>query len=145
MVARLFALLLDVQPIEVHKWFLAIYVDAVDCVTLPNVLGMSQCADGGVMSSKPYVATGRYIQRMSNYCVGCRFDPTQTLGDRACPFATLYWDFLMRHQKLLRANCRMGFQVRTLGRLSRDDTAAIRKRAGALRDALAAEAQRYAR
>jgi len=145
MVAGLFALLLGVEPFEVHKWFLAIYVDAVDWVTLPNVLGMSQFADGGVMSSKPYAATGRYIQRMSNYCVACRFDPARSLGDGACPFTTLYWDFLMRHEKLLRANRRMGFQVRNLGRLGRDDKAAIRKQAGVLRDGLAAEARRYAR
>ncbi len=145
MVAGLFAQLLGVQPFEVHKWFLAIYVDAVDWVTLPNVLGMSQFADGGMMSSKPYVATGRYIQRMSNYCLGCRFDPSKSLGDSACPFTTLYWDFLMRHEKRLRANRRTGFQVRNLGRLSRDDRAAIRKQAGALRDALAAEARRYPR
>jgi len=144
MVAGLFALLLGVEPFEVHKWFLAIYVDAVDWVTLPNVLGMSQFADGGMLSSKPYVATGRYIQRMSNYCVGCRFDPAKSLGDHACPFTTLYWDFLMRHEKLLRANRRMGFQVRNLDRLSRDDRRAIRKQAGALRDTLAAEARRYA-
>ena len=145
MVAGLFAQLLGVHPFEVHKWFLAIYVDALDWVTLPNVLGMSQFADGGVMSSKPYAATGRYIQRMSNYCVGCRFDPAKSLGDDACPFTTLYWDFLMRHEKRLRANLRMGFQVRNLSRLARDDRAAIRRQAGALRDALAAEARRYPR
>ena len=145
MVAGLFALLLGVEPFEVHKWFLAVYVDAVDWVTLPNVLGMSQFADGGVMSSKPYAATGRYIQRMSNYCVGCRFDPAQSLGDDACPFTTLYWDFLVRHEKLLRANRRMGFQVHNLGRLGRDERAAIRRQAYALRDALAAEARRYSR
>jgi len=106
---------------------------------------MSQFADGGVMSSKPYVATGRYIQRMSNYCVGCRFDPAKSLGDDACPFTTLYWDFLMRHETPLRANRRMGFQVRNLGRLNRGDRAVIRKQADALRDTLAAEARRYAR
>jgi len=145
MVAGLFAQLLGVQPFEVHKWFLAIYVDAVDWVTLPNVLGMSQFADGGLMSSKPYAATGRYIQRMSNYCVGCRFDPAKSLGEDACPFTTLYWDFLMRHERPLRANRRMGFQMRNLDRLSRDDKAAIRKQADALRDALAAEPQRYVR
>jgi len=145
MVAGLFALLLGVEPFEVHKWFLAIYVDAVDWVTLPNVLGMSQFADGGLMSSKPYVATGSYIQRMSDYCTGCRFNPAASLGGYACPFTTLYWDFLMRHEKLLRANHRMGFQVRNLSRLARADKAAIRKQAGALRDALAAEARRTAR
>ncbi|HPD17659.1 MAG TPA: cryptochrome/photolyase family protein [Planctomycetota bacterium] len=145
MVAGLFAQLLGVHPFEVHKWFLAVYVDAVDWVTLPNVLGMSQFADGGVMSSKPYVATGRYIQRMSNYCLGCRFDPARPLGHHACPFTTLYWDFLARHEKRLRANRRMGFQVRNLDRLSRDDRAAIRRQAGALRDVLAAEVRRYGR
>lgn len=100
---------------------------------LPNTLGMSQYADGGLMASKPYVATGKYIQRMSPYCHGCRYDPAQRTGDTACPFTTLYWDFLMRHEALLAANPRMALQVKNLTRLSDAQRQAIRERAAAIR------------
>ena len=81
MVTGLYALLLGVQPKQVHAWYLAVYVDAVEWVELPNTLGMSQYADGGLMGSKPYVATGKYIQRMSPHCSGCRYHPAQRVGD----------------------------------------------------------------
>jgi len=118
MVTGLYALLLGVDPEEVHRWYLAVYVDAVEWVELPNTLGMSQFGDGGIMASKPYVATGKYIQRMSNYCAHCPKDPTQATGENACPFTTLYWDFLDRHQDTLRGNPRMTMQLRNLDRLS---------------------------
>jgi deoxyribodipyrimidine photolyase-related protein len=133
MVTGLYALLLGVDPRRVHEWYLAVYVDAVEWVELPNTLGMSQYADGGVMASKPYAATGKYIQRMSNACAGCRFDPAQATGERACPFTTLYWDFLDRHRTLLAANQRMALQVKNLARLPAAKLAEIRAQAAALR------------
>jgi deoxyribodipyrimidine photolyase-related protein len=133
MVAGLYALMLGVQPRQVHAWYLAVYVDAVEWVELPNTLGMSQYADGGLMGSKPYIATGKYIQRMSPYCRGCRYDPAQRLGDTACPFTTLYWDFLMRHEAMLLRNPRMSLQVKNLARVSEAERQAIADRAAALR------------
>jgi len=133
MVTGLYSLLLGVRPQGVHEWYLAVYVDAIEWVELPNTLGMSQYADGGVMASKPYVASGKYIQRMSNYCDGCKFDPARSTGGHACPFTTLYWDFLLRHERTLKGNPRMVMQLRNLSRLDEKTRAAIRKQAGALR------------
>lgn len=129
MVAGLFALLAGVDPRRVHEWYLAIYVDAVEWVELPNVLGMSQFADGGRMASKPYAATGKYIARMSNYCQGCRFDPAKRTGERACPFTVMYWDFLMRHQGRLQRVPRMEMQLRNLVRIEPAEKKEIRKKA----------------
>ncbi|MFN3495008.1 MAG: cryptochrome/photolyase family protein [Hydrogenophaga sp.] len=125
MVTGLYALLLGVKPQAVHRWYLSVYVDAVEWVELPNTLGMSQFGDGGLMASKPYVATGKYIQRMSNHCKGCRFDPAQSTGNDACPFTTLYWDFLARHEAVLRKNPRMAMQMKNLDRLDVEARAAI--------------------
>ena len=134
MVTGLFALMYGVQPQQVHAWYLAVYVDAVEWVELPNTLGMSQYADGGLMASKPYVATGKYIQRMSPHCKGCRYDPALRTGEKACPFTTLYWDFLMRHEATLAANPRMALQVKNLARLDEAQKLAIRERAAAIRN-----------
>ncbi|RMH08831.1 MAG: cryptochrome/photolyase family protein [Armatimonadetes bacterium] len=133
MVTGLYALLLGVHPKQVHAWYLAIYVDAVEWVELPNVYGMSQFADGGLMASKPYIASGKYLQRMSNYCASCRYKPDQATGDDACPFTTLYWDFLMRHESAFANHPRLGQQIRNLRRLSEADKQAIRRQAAALR------------
>ncbi len=133
MVTGLYTLMLGVRPQQVHAWYLAVYVDAVEWVELPNTLGMSQYADGGVMASKPYVATGKYIQRMSPHCKGCRYDPAQRSGDTACPYTTLYWDFLLRHEKRLAKNARMALQVKNVARLTPADRAAITERSAALR------------
>jgi deoxyribodipyrimidine photolyase-related protein len=102
-------------------------------VELPNTLGMSQYGDGGVMASKPYVATGKYIQRMSNYCSECRYDPAEAVGEDACPFTTLYWDYLLRHETLLRGNQRMTMQLKNLARLSPERRAAIQERAAVIK------------
>ncbi|NNF07377.1 MAG: cryptochrome/photolyase family protein [Candidatus Eisenbacteria bacterium] len=133
MVTGLFALLLGVRPKEVHEWYLAMYVDAVAWVEIPNTIGMSQYADGGLMASKPYVATGKYIQRMSNYCNDCPYIPAEAVGENACPFTTLYWDFLDRNQPSLSSNQRMGLQLRNLDRLDASRIQAIRKQAKSIR------------
>ncbi len=135
MVTGLYLLLLGVRPQEAHQWYLSVYVDAVEWVELPNTLGMSQYGDGGIMASKPYIASGKYIQRMGNFCKGCRYDPGESTGPTACPYTTLYWDFLMRHEAMLAGNPRMGMQVRNLARLAQDKREAIATQAQALRDA----------
>ena len=133
MVTGLYAQLLGVDPRQVHEWYLAVYVDAVEWVELPNVLGMSQFADGGIMASKPYVATGKYIDRMSNYCGTCRFKPDLRVGDDACPFTTLYWDFLARHEERFARHPRMALQVKNLTRIPEEERAGIPSRAEAIR------------
>jgi deoxyribodipyrimidine photolyase-related protein len=133
MVTGLYALMLGVEPQQVHAWYLAVYVDAVEWVELPNTLGMGQYADGGVMGSKPYIATGKYIQRMSPHCTGCRYDPAQRSGDNACPYTTLYWDFLMRHETALAKNPRMALQVKNVARLTVAQKLAVNERAAAIR------------
>ncbi len=134
MVTGLFALLYGVEPKQVHAWYLSVNVDAVEWVELPNTVGMGQYADGGLMGSKPYIATGKYIERMGGgYCAGCSYDPAQREGERACPFTTLYWDFLMRHEALLAAHPRMALQVKNLARLGDAERQAVAERAGAIR------------
>ncbi len=134
MVTGLFALLLGVHPRRVHEWYLAVYVDAVEWVELPNTLGMSQFADGGIMASKPYAATGKYIQRMSNYCAHCPHDPAEATGPNACPFTTLYWDFLLRHEAKLTRVGRMDMQLRNLVRIEPARKAAILTQAQQIKD-----------
>lgn len=131
MVTGLFALLLGVDPKQVHEWYLAVYVDAVEWVELPNTLGMSQFGDGGIMASKPYAATGKYIDRMSNYCKHCPHKP------ESCAFTTLYWDFLMRNEQKLTRVGRMDMQLRNLVRISEDRKNEIRKEAQALKERFA--------
>ena len=133
MVTGLFALLYGAQPRQVHGWYLSVYVDAVEWVELPNSLGMSQYADGGLLASKPYIATGRYIERMSDHCRGCRFDPGQRTGERACPFTTLYWDFLIRHEARFAKHPRLALQVKNLARIEPAERSAIVARAHEVR------------
>ncbi len=133
MVTGLYALLLGVEPKQVHQWYLGVYVDAVEWVELPNTLGMSQFADGGLMASKPYVASGKYIDRMSNHCKGCRFNPAESTGETACPFTTLYWDYLNRHADMLAKNPRMLMQLKNLNRLTPAQREAIGTQAQSLR------------
>ncbi|WP_058557544.1 cryptochrome/photolyase family protein [Thiohalocapsa sp. ML1] len=137
MVTGLFALLLGVEPRQVHAWYLAMFVDAVEWVEAPNTLGMSQYADGGLLASKPYAASGAYIRRMSNYCDGCRYDPKQAVGAAACPFTTLFWDFLARHRERFARHPRMPLMWRSLERLPPERVVAIQAQASTLRAALA--------
>lgn len=138
MVAGLFALLYGADPRRVNDWFVALYVDSVDWVTLPNVQGMSQYADGGILGTKPYIASGRYVDRQSDYCSRCRFDPKKASGEDACPFTTLYWEFLDRHRERLSGIRRMRFQVANLDRKADEEVAAIRARARRVREAVRA-------
>jgi len=134
MVLGLYAMLLGVDPYRVHEWHLAMYADAIDWVSLPNVLGMSQYGDGGLVGTKPYAASGAYIDRMSDYCKECRFSPKKATGEDGCPITTLYWDFLARHRDRLDDNRRMNFQLKNVDRKDRDELDAIRERARELRD-----------
>jgi deoxyribodipyrimidine photolyase-related protein len=113
----------------VHEWYLAVYADAYEWVELPNTLGMSQFADGGLLGSKPYAASGNYINKMSDYCRSCRFDVKKRTGPGACPFNALYWDFLDRHAETLAANPRMSQIYATWRRFPKEEQAAVRQEA----------------
>jgi deoxyribodipyrimidine photolyase-related protein len=125
------AMLHGVDPWELTDWMWSSFVDGAEWVMLPNVIGMSQWADGGMMATKPYAAGGNYIDTMSDYCGSCRYDRKQRVGDDACPFTTLYWDFLARHHDVLVKNPRIARQVRASERLS--DLPAVRERAVVVR------------
>ena len=126
MVTGNFALLCDIAPYEIEEWYLAVYADAYDWVELPNVHGMVMFADGGVLASKPYAASGAYINRMSDYCKGCQYDVKQRTGDKACPFNYLYWNFMMTHAQQLAKNPRMAMPYRTLSKFSDKEQMAIK-------------------
>ena len=120
MVTGNFALLAGIDPGQVAEWYLEVYADAFERVEAPNVVGMSQFADGGVIASKPYVSSGAYINRMSDYCKGCAYKVSQKTGEGACPFNTLYWHFLDRHRDRFSGNARMGNMYRTWDRMDED-------------------------
>lgn len=130
MVTGIFALMAEVSPKLVEDWYLAVYIDAVDWVELPNVAGMALYANGGRFTSKPYIASGQYIKRMSNYCAGCRYKPDVKTGATACPVTTLYWYFLDKHEKTLLANPRTALMAKNIGKLAPDVRAALRTQAG---------------
>lgn len=125
MVLGNFALLAGIEPRQVEEWYLIVYADAYDWVELPNVHGMVLWADGGVMGSKPYAASGAYIDRMSDYCANCVFDVKRKVGERACPFNYLYWDFLIRNEQRLKGNPRLTMPYRTLDRMNDERRAEI--------------------
>jgi deoxyribodipyrimidine photolyase-related protein len=136
MVTGNFALLSGVHPRAVSDWYLGMYVDAVDWATLPNTLGMAMHADGGVVGTKPYAASGKYISRMSNYCDECRYDVNERTGETACPFNTLYWDFLIRHRERFRSNNRMAMMLKHVDRMTQAQRVEITVSAGSLREDL---------
>lgn len=113
-----FALLAGIAPDAINDWYMVVYADAYEWVELPNTHGMAIYADGGIMASKPYAASGAYINKMSNHCSGCRYQVKQKAGPDACPFNYLYWDFLMRNREALKDNHRMGMIFKTLDRMS---------------------------
>lgn len=136
MVTGNFALLIGADPKQVHLWYLEIYLDAYEWVELPNTLGMSQFGDGGLLGSKPYVSSGAYINRMSDYCRHCRYDVNRRTGEDACPFNALYWHFLDRHRAKLGDNRRLAMPYRTWDRQSDEERAATRAQADAFLAAL---------
>ncbi|MEM1060849.1 MAG: cryptochrome/photolyase family protein, partial [Planctomycetota bacterium] len=128
------AMMYGADPYAFHEWHMAMYVDAIDWVSLPNTLGMSQYGDGGVVGTKPYCSTGKYVDRMSNYCKGCRYKPGKAVGDDACPFTTLYWDFLARNETKLKGNNRMALQLKNVVRKrEKGELGEIRDQADTLR------------
>jgi deoxyribodipyrimidine photolyase-related protein len=125
MVLGNFALLAGLDPHEVNEWYLVVYADAYEWVEMPNVSGMILYADGGVLASKPYAASGAYINRMSDYCKKCSYKVTKKNGPEACPFNYLYWDFFLRHEKKFQSNPRLAFTTRTLKAMDDEKREAI--------------------
>lgn len=131
MITGNFALIAGLRPQDVHEWYLSVYADAYEWVELPNTLGMALHADGGIVASKPYAASGNYINRMSNFCKGCAYDPKVTVGTDACPFNALYWDFMARHRDRFAGNPRMPYVYATWDKMGETKKAAIKAQATA--------------
>lgn len=129
MVTGNFTLLAGIDPNEVDAWYLGIYADALEWVQLPNTRGMSQFADGGIVGTKPYVSSANYINKMSNYCSGCAYSYKDRIGDDACPFNSLYWNFLISQRKKLENNPRIGMGYRLIDAMSDKEIAEIEKQA----------------
>jgi deoxyribodipyrimidine photolyase-related protein len=139
MVTGNLAMLLGVHPDAVDDWYMVVFADAYEWVEMPNTRGMATFADGGIVGSKPYAASGAYIDRMSDYCRSCRYDVKARLGDNACPFNALYWDFIDRHARALAGNGRMSMPLRALDKMTAADRDAFRSRALSLRQAMGVE------
>jgi deoxyribodipyrimidine photolyase-related protein len=131
MVLANYGLIAGLDPQAFTAWFHRMFIDGYDWVMQTNVIGMGLFADGGLLASKPYAASGNYINRMSTYCKGCRYSPKQRTGPTACPFNALYWDFLARHVDVLHTNPRMALVIRQLDRIPADELGAIRATASA--------------
>ncbi|WP_291295243.1 cryptochrome/photolyase family protein [Elioraea sp.] len=137
MVTGNFALLAGIDPAAINEWYLAVYADAFEWVELPNTHGMAIHADGGIMASKPYAASGKYIDRMSDHCGTCRYTVADATGPRACPFNSLYWDFLARHRTRFEGNPRMAQMYRTMDRMAPEKVTAMRRQAREFLDSVA--------
>lgn len=138
MITGNFALLAGLHPDAVDAWYLAVYADAYEWVEMPNTRGMALHADGGIVGSKPYAASGAYIDRMGDHCRGCHYDVKTAIGPRACPFNALYWDFIARHAERFEANPRMAMPVRTLAKMAPAKVAGLRHQAATFLAALEA-------
>ena len=130
MITGMFGVTAQISPQAMCDWYLAVYVDAVEWVELPNVAGMALFANGGRFTSKPYVASGAYVKRMSNYCSGCKYEPETRVGAAACPLTTLYWNFLDKHEATFGSNPRTALMVKNLQRMTPELRAQVRERAG---------------
>ncbi len=136
MVTGNFALIAGIDPQAVNEWYWLAYADAYEWVVTPNVLGLSLYADGGLVATKPYAASANYINKMSNCCSHCAYDPRQTVGDKACPFNSLYWDFLARNAEKFMKNPRMNMVIAMLDRRDRKEMKTIRAKANQIRGKL---------
>ncbi len=136
MITGNFALLAGLLPKEVCDWYLVVYADAYEWVELPNTLGMALFGDGGFVASKPYIASANYINKMSNYCKGCEYNPKQTLEDNACPFNSLYWNFIAEHKKQLEHNPRLNYPYANWNKKSPLQKSLIRAKAKAFLDSI---------
>jgi deoxyribodipyrimidine photolyase-related protein len=132
MVTGNFALLAGLDTDEVNDWYMCVYADAYEWVELPNTHGMALWADGGILGSKPYAASGKYIERMSDHCKGCAYNVKEQATEDACPFNALYWDFIARHEQRFDGNHRMGLVLNSLRKMNGDKLTALRKRAANL-------------
>lgn len=136
MITGNFALLAGLSPHDVCEWYLAVYADAYEWVELPNTLGLALYADGGLMASKPYIASGKYIQKMSNFCKSCAYNPADTLGDKACPFNALYWNFIAHNQDKLHSNPRLHYAYLNWNKIETKKKASILAQANRILDKL---------
>lgn len=132
MVTGNFALLAGIEPKQVHEWYLAVYADAYEWVEMPNTIGMALFADGGVFATKPYAASANYINKMSNFCGNCAYSHTKKTGENACPFNSLFWDFLDRNREKLENNHRMGMMYRNLDRKDESELKELRDQASSV-------------
>jgi deoxyribodipyrimidine photolyase-related protein len=124
-----FTLLTQIHPDEVDAWYLGVYIDAIEWVEMPNTRGMSQYADGGIIATKPYVSSGSYINKMSNNCAKCHYKVKEKFGDNACPFNTLYWNFLDEKKEYFKGNQRMGMMLNLLNKINPEELYKIKVKA----------------